>query len=101
MRSEASPPGIAPKDDPLRPLGHAAEAPFLDIRLRQLEKRGIHRGVAAARPHLLDDEVQVGVGLLLTAAVRDEQQGGSHGASPPVRFSPPFYGKQAADGICW
>ena len=63
------------------PLLDAAGAALLDARLGQFQKRRLDDR-PAARPQAGGDVQQIGVGLLLPAAVSDEQQGRFHKASP-------------------
>ena len=50
---------------------------LVDVRLGQLQERRLDHGMAAP-PQAIGDVVQVGVGLRLAAAVRDQEQCGFH-----------------------
>src|SRR5579875_3001753 len=72
---------IRHEDDALGSLLYATRAARSDVRLGQLQKRRLNDG-PAARSQSGGDEEEIGVGLLLPAAMSDEQQSRRHKASP-------------------
>src|SRR5438128_2341102 len=62
----------------LGPLLHAQRSPLFDRRRRQFKKRRDHNVIVAAPPKLLREIVQIGIGLRLAAAVRDQLQSSAH-----------------------
>ncbi len=81
---------IRHEDDAPRPLFDAANARLLDARLSEFQKRRFKESLAA-RSQPCRQIQKIGVGLLLAAAVGDEQQGRlQRGISFPVHKVSPL-----------
>jgi hypothetical protein len=64
---------IRQQDDALGAVLDAPLARCLNSRLGQFQERRLDDGIPSTQAHLGDDPVQVGVGLVLPATVRDQQ----------------------------
>src|SRR5438552_3596840 len=80
---------VGQQDHALCSLGNTVSAALIDGRLRQFKERGLHHGIRSASAQLRRYIIQVGVGFLLPAAVRNQKQSSLH--SSLWAYSKPFY----------